>query len=67
VVSGLHKSVLQTVVLKFVVAITNVFILCINVSYCSICRCRVTSSGVVALGEALKKSKTLEILEYVVE
>jgi len=57
----------QTVVLRFVVAMTNVFILCINISHCSICQCDVTSSGAVALGEALKKSKTLEVLEYVLE
>ena len=57
---------MQTVVLKFVVAMTNVFIFCINISHGSIRSCYVTSSGAVALGEALKK-KTLEILEYVVE
>jgi len=59
--------VCQTVVLKFIVAMTNVFIFCINISHCSIRSCHVTSSGAVALGEALKKSKTLKVLEYVVE
>jgi len=60
-------SVLQAVVLKFVVVLRSVFILCINISHCSIWSCHVTSSGAIALGEALKKSKTLEVLKYVME
>ena len=42
-------------------------VLCINFSHYSLEGCDLTSSGALALGEALKKSKTLEILEYVVE
>ena len=54
-------------VLKFVVVLRSVSILCINISHCSICRCHMTSSGAIALGEALKNTKTLEVLEYVVD
>ena len=42
-------------------------ILCINFSHYSLKGCDLTSTGAIALGETLKKSKTLEILEYVVE